>query len=361
MKKLLTATALAALSMTPAFAKEVLHVYNWSDYIAEDTVALFEEATGIKVTYDVYDSNEVLEAKLLAGNAGYDVVVPTAEFMQRQIAAGVYAELDKSLLPNLEHMDPVLMAAAANYDADNAHATIHMWGTTGIGYNIGMINERLGADAPTDSWALLFDPANAAKLADCGIAMIDAPTEVLPAAMNYLGLDPQSTDKADFEAGAELLMQIRPHIRYFHSSQVISDMANGDVCLVLGWSGDMFQARDRAAEAENGVEVGYSIPKEGALQWIDMLAIPIDAPNPKAAHAFINFMMDPQITANNTNYVWYASGNKDALPMIDPEITGDPGIFPSDEVKAKLWTAMVYAKSTDRIITRLWTTIKTGQ
>lgn len=361
MKRLLMATALATVCATPSFSEDVLHVYNWSDYIAEDTIALFEESTGIKVTYDVYDSNEVLEAKLLAGNSGYDVVVPTAEFMQRQIAAGVYAPLDKSMLPNLAHMDTQLMAAAANYDADNAHATIHMWGTTGMGYNVSMIEERLGADAPTDSWSLLFDPANAAKLQDCGIALLDAPTEVLPSAMNYLGLDPQSLDPEDFKKGAELVMQIRPYVRYFHSSQYITDLANGDICLVLGWSGDVFQARDRADEAENGVTVGYSIPKEGALQWIDMLAIPVDAPHKEAAHKFINFMMDPQISANNTNYVWYANGNAASIPLIDTDITGDPGIFPTDAAKAKLWTAVVYAKKTDRTITRLWTTIKTGQ
>ncbi len=361
MRKILTATALAAFCANATYAEGVLHVYNWSDYIAEDTIALFEEATGIKVIYDVYDSNEVLEAKLLAGNSGYDVVVPTADFMQRQIGAGVYAKLDKSLLPNLKHMDPSLMAAAAQYDPGNLHATIHMWGTTGLGYNIEMIKARLGDDAPTDSWALLFDPENAAKLQDCGIALLDAPVEILPAAMNFLGLNPQSKDRADFEKAAELVKTIRPYVRYFHSSQYISDLANGDICLAMGWSGDVFQARDRAAEAQNGVKINYSIPKEGALQWIDMLAIPVDAPNKAAAHKFLNFMMDPQIAANNTNYVWYANANLASLPLIDPEITGDPGIFPSDEVKSRLWTAMVYDKKTDRIMTRIWTNIKTGQ
>lgn len=361
MKKILAITAFASISSGAALAEEVLHVYNWSDYIAEDTIALFENATGIKVTYDVYDSNEILEAKLLAGNSGYDVVVPTADFMQRQIAAGVYAELDKSKLPNLKHMDPALMAAAAQFDPDNAHGTIHMWGTTGLGYNIDKVQERLGDDAPTDSWALLFDPANAEKLQDCGIALLDAPVEVLPAAMNYLGLNPQSTNKDDLEKGAELVNTIRPFVRYFHSSQYISDLANGDICLTMGWSGDVFQARDRASEAENGVEVGYSIPKEGALQWFDMLAIPVDAPNKDAAHKFINFMMDPQITANNTNYVWYANANLASFLMVDAEITGDSGIFPPDEVKARLWSATVYNKKTDRIMTRLWTGIKTGQ
>jgi putrescine transport system substrate-binding protein len=362
MKKLLPLVALAAMVATPVLAADkVLHVYNWSDYIAEDTVKKFEEKTGIKVTYDVYDSNEVLEAKVLAGSSGYDVVVPTSEFLQRQIAAGVYMKLDRSKLPNWKNMDAGLMKAAANYDKNNDHAVIHMWGTTGIGYNTKAVAERLGENAPTDSWALIFDPANAAKLKDCGISFIDSPTEVLAAALKYLGLDPRSTNKADFEKAAEMLAKVRPFVRYFHSSQYISDLANGDICVTLGWSGDIFQARDRASEAKNGVEVGYSIPKEGAMQWFDMLAIPVDAKNTDEAHAFINFMMDAQISANNTNYVWYANGNAASLPMVDQEIKDDPGIFPPAEVLANLWGAQVYNKKTDRVITRLWTKVKTGK
>jgi len=364
MKKLISMAALAVFMTTPGpgIAQEkVLNIYNWSDYIAEDTIKKFEAKTGIKVTYDVYDSNEVLEAKLLAGSSGYDVVVPTSDFLQRQIAAGVYTKLDKSKLPNLKNMDPDLMKSAANYDPDNAYATIYMWGTTGIGYNTKAVAKRLGENAPTDSWALVFDPANAEKLKDCGISMLDAPTEMIPAAMNYLGLDPRSTKKEDLEKGAALLEKIRPNIRYFHSSQYISDLANGDICVSVGWSGDVFQARDRATEAKKGVEIGYSIPKQGALQWFDMMAIPVDAKNKDSAYAFINFVMDAQITADITNYVWYANGNKASLPMVEQEIKDDPGIFPSDEVKAKLWGAQVYKKRTDRIITRLWTKIKTGQ
>ncbi len=362
MKKLLSLAVLAALTVSPAIAAEkVLHVYNWSDYIAEDTIKKFEAKTGIKVTYDVYDSNEVLEAKMLAGSSGYDVVVPTADFLQRQIAAGVYAKLDKSKLPNLKNMDPSLMKSLENFDKGNEHAVIYMWGTTGLGYNIKEVSKRLGDKAPTDSWDLIFDPANAAKMKSCGITMLDAPTEVLPAAMNYLGLDPRSTKKADLEKGAALLTKIRPFIRYYNSSQYISDLANGDVCLSLGWSGDVFQSRDRAAEAKNGVEIGYSIPKQGALQWFDTMAIPVDSKHKDAAHAFINFVMDAQITADITNYVWYANGNAASLPMVEQEIKDDKGIFPTPEVKAKLWGAKVYAKKTDRVITRLWTRIKTGK
>ena len=361
MKKSLVIAA-ATLAASSAVAQDnVVNVYNWSDYIAEDTIEKFEAATGIKVVYDVYDSNEVLEAKMLTGSSGYDVVVPTSDFLQRQIAAGAYQPLDKSLLPNLANMDASLMADAGLYDPDNEHATIYMWGTTGIGYNYGAIAERLGEDYEVSSWDLVFDPEIVSKLADCGVTMLDAPTEMLPAAMNYLGLDPRSTDTADFEAGAALLETIRPHIRYFHSSQYINDLANGDICVSVGWSGDVFQALYRAEEAENGVEIGYVIPDEGALQWFDMMAIPVDAPHAENAHTFINFIMDAQITADITNYVWYANGNAASMPMVDPEITGDPGIFPTEAASAGLWGSKVYDARTDRTVSRLWTKVKTGQ
>ena len=359
--KLLTAVVAAFAAQAASAQNGVLNVYNWSDYIAEDTLEKFTAATGITVNYDVFDSNEVLEAKMLAGSAGYDVVVPTSSFMQRQIAAGVYQPLNYDLLPNAVNMDPDLMANAAAYDPDNAHSVVYMWGTTGIGYNVGKVEELLGADAPTNSWALVFDPANAEKLAACGITLLDAPVEMLPAAMNYLGLDPQSTDAADFEKGAELLMTIRPFVRYFHSSQYINDLANGEVCVSIGWSGDMFIAQARAAEAESGIEIAYVIPDEGALQWFDMLTIPIDAPNPEAAHAFINFIMDAQITADITNYVWYANANAASLPLVNEEITSDPGIFPTPAAKERLWNAVPYDSRLDRAVTRLWTTILTGQ
>lgn len=361
--KIRLTTALVALAAAGAVQAQdnVLHVYNWSDYIAEDTLQKFTDATGIEVTYDVYDSNEVLEAKMLAGSSGYDVVVPTSDFLQRQIAAGVYMPLDKSKLPNLANMDPELMAGAAAYDPGNEHAVIYMWGTTGIGYNTNAVAERLGADYNVDSWSLVFDPDTVSKLADCGVSMLDAPTEMIPAAMNYLGLDPNSTDKADLEAGAALIESVRPYIRYFHSSQYISDLANGDTCVAVGWSGDVFQAQARADEAENGVEIAYVIPKEGALQWFDMMAIPADAPHPDLAHTFINFIMDAQITADITNYVWYANANAASMPLVDPEITSDPGIFPTEAAKANLWASVPYDARTDRTITRLWTKVKTGQ
>lgn len=298
---------------------------------------------------------------MLTGNSGYDIVVPTSDFLQRQVAAGAYQPLDKSKLPNLANMDENLMANAAVYDPDNEYSTIYMWGTTGIGYNVEMIAERLGEDYEVNSWGLVFDPEIAAKLADCGISFLDAPTEIIPAAMNYLGLDARSTNADDIAAGGALLQTVRDSVRYFHSSQYINDLANGDVCVSVGWSGDVFIAQARADEADNGVEVAYVIPDEGALQWFDLMAIPVDAPNADNAHTFINFIMDAQITADITNYVWYANANAASMELVDEDITSDPGIFPTEAAKANLWGAQVYDARTDRTVTRLWTEIKTGQ
>ncbi len=362
MKLTFSLAAMAAVLAAPVVAQDnVLHIYNWSDYIAEDTVAKFTEATGIEVTYDVFDSNEVLEAKMLAGNSGYDLVIPTSNFLSRQIAAGVYQPLDKSKLPNIVNMDPALMEAAAAYDEGNAHAVIYLWGTTGIGYNVAKIKERLGDDYVVDSWDMVLNPEIAAKLADCGITWLDGPVEVLPAVLNWLGLDPMSREAADFEKAAEAMAAVRPSIRYFHSSQYINDLANGDICVSVGWSGDVFIAQARAGEAASGIEIEYVIPKEGAQQWFDMMAIPVDAPNPDAAHAFINFVMDAQITADITNYVWYANANTPSLALVDPEIIANPGIFPTAEASEKMWVAQTYDSKMDRVITRLWTSITTGQ
>ncbi len=358
----LTLAAAAALIALPALAQDkVVHIYNWSDYIADDTVKKFEEATGIKVVYDVYDSNETLEAKLLAGNSGYDVVLPTSQFLRRQIEAGVYQPLNKALLPNLANMDPDLMKTAAAYDEDNAHSVIYMLLTTGIGYNVDKVKERLGDTAPTDSWALIFDPANAEKLKDCGIALLDSASDVLPSALAYLGLDPTSVAPDDLEKAAALVEGIRPYVRYFHSSQYISDLANGEICVALGYSGDVFIAKSRAEETGNGNVIAYSIPKEGSLLSFDMMAIPADAPNPEAAHAWINFIMDPKITADISNYVFYANANPASREFVDPAILNDPSIFPPAAVQAELFPSVTHDARTDRLITRLWTRIRTGQ
>jgi putrescine transport system substrate-binding protein len=352
---------LAAVLLAGTAQAQTINVYNWSDYIAPGLLEQFTAQTGIAVNYDVYDSNDTLEARMLAGSSGFDVVVPTADYMQRQISAGVYQPLNKDLLPNLANMDPDLMALAARFDPDNAHSVIYLWGTTGLGYNTAAIAERLGADFEVDSWALIFDPETAAKVADCGIAWLDTPTEMFPAAMNFLGLDPTSTDEADFNAAAELLNTVRGTVRYFHSSQYISDLANGEICVAVGWSGDVLQAADRAAEADNGVEVGYAIPNEGAHLWFDMLTIPADAPNVEAAHAFINFLMDPEVSAANVNYVMFPDANAASNAFIDEEILNDPTIFPTAEAKEGFWTLSPYDTRTDRIVTRLWTRVRTGQ
>lgn len=363
MHQRLILAAAFGLAAIPGFAQDnkTVHIYNWSDYIAADTVRKFEEATGYSVVYDVYDSNEVLEAKLLAGSSGYDVVVPTSSFLQRQVAAGVYQEIDQSKLPNLSNMDPALMQAAAAYDPDNAHSVIYMWGTTGIGYNEEAVIERLGDNAPTDSWALVFDPENAAKLADCGITLLDSQTDMLQSALAYLGLDPKTTEADDMEQAAAVIEAVQPYVRYFHSSQYISDLANGEVCVSVGFSGDVFIAADRAEEANNGVSISYSVPTEGAQQWFDLMAIPADAPNPEGALAWINFVMDPQITADITNYVWYANANSASMEFVEDNIKNDPAIFPPAEIRAKLFPTVMYDARLDRTMTRLWTKVRTGQ
>ncbi len=362
MKTWLKLSLAFGLAASPALAAEgELHIYNWSDYIAEDTVAKFEAETGIKVVYDVYDSNEVLEAKLLAGSSGYDLVVPTSSFLQRQIGAGVYQPLNKDLLPNLVNMDPDLMERAAAYDPGNEHSVIYMWGTVGIGYNVEKVRERLGEDAPVDQWKLVFDPEYASKIADCGLTFLDSKTDMLETALNYLGFDPNSKDADELEQAKDLLLAVRPYVRYFSSSQYISDLANGEVCVSVGFSGDVFIAADRAVEAGNGIEIAYSIPRLGGQQWFDMMAIPADAPNPEAAHAFMNFVMEPQIAADITNYVFYANANEASTDLIDPEITGDPAVYPDKEVRAKLWPTLAKDARTDRLTTRLWTQVKTGQ
>jgi putrescine transport system substrate-binding protein len=351
----------ALLIATPALAQEnVVNVYNWSDYIAEDTIGKFEAETGIKVNYDVFDSNELVEAKLLAGASGYDVVVPSGFFLERQVAAGLFLPFDKSKLPNLANMDPGVMAATATHDPDNAHSVDYMWGTTAIGYNVAKVTEALGPDQPIDTWDIVFKPEIVSKLQGCGVTLLDAPAEIMASALNYLGLDPNSESTDDLAKAEALLMSIRPYVRYFNSSQYIDDLGNGEVCLSVGYSGDVFIARDAASEAGAGVEVNYVIPKEGALQWFDLFAIPADAPHVENAYKFIDFMLRPDIAAANTNYVFYASGNKAALELIDDEVKNDPAIYPTDDIKAKLFGLKAHTPDYDELLTESWQRIKAG-
>jgi putrescine transport system substrate-binding protein len=359
---LVAAFALALLSPRAGAEEKDLNIYNWSDYIADSTVPGFETETGIKVNYDVYDSNEVLEAKLLAGRSGYDLVVPSASpYLARQAQAGVYRPIDKAKLKNYGNLDPQLLAAAANADPGNQFGVPYLWGTTGIGYNKAMVAQRLGSDAPVDSARLLFDPAIAKKLKDCGISLLDSAQEIFPAALAYLGKDPLSRDPADLQAAASAVNAIRPYVRKFHSSQYINDLANGDLCVAWGYSGDVIQARNRANDAKNGVAIAYAIPKEGAMIWIDMMAIPKDAPHPQNALAFIDYVLRPQTVAAISNSVAYANPNTKATALVDAALRDDPAIYPPPEIRARLFFDKPVTPQYERLRTRAWTRVKTGE
>lgn len=357
--KFATMTAVVALGATSALAEEV-RVYNWSDYIDEALLEKFEAETGIELIYDVFDSNEVLETKMLAGGSGYDVVVPTGDFLQRQITAGAFQELDFDKLPNSANLWDLIKDRTEQYDPGNAYSINYMWGTTGIGVNVGKVTEILGEDAPIGSLDLIFNPENMEKLAECGVYLLDAPTEVIPAALAYLGKDPNSFDTDDINAAGDVLMGVRPYVLKFHSSEYINALANGDICVAFGWSGDVLQARDRADEADNGVEIAYNAPQEGALMWFDQMAIPADAPNPDAAHKFLNFIMDAQNMAAASNYVYYANGNEASKPFLEEDVIGDPAIYPDEATLENLYTAVPYPPRVQRTVTRLWTKVKSG-
>jgi putrescine transport system substrate-binding protein len=355
---------LASLLMVAqtAIAQNVVNVYNWSDYVTEDALKQFTKQTGIKVVYDVYDNNEVLEAKLFAGKSGYDVIFPSARpFAQNHIKAGLYQKLDRSKLANFKSLDPALMTSLNAIDPGNQHIVPYMWGPTGIGVNVKKVTALLGANAPLDSWNLLFDPAISAKLKSCGIAILDDETEALGAAMIQLGKPAKSGAKADLDAAAALFAKVRPNIRYFHSSRYIDDLANGEICIALGYSGDVLQARDRASEAKNGQEIRFVIPKEGAIRNIDVIAIPKDAPHVAQAHAFINFLMTPSVIASITNEVRYPNGNKEAFALLKPEIKNDPGMYPPAATLAKMVDDVVPTALDRRARNRAWTRIKSGK
>jgi putrescine transport system substrate-binding protein len=351
-------TAPAATS--PADAG-VLNIYNWSDYITPETLERFTRETGVKVVYDVYDSDEVLEAKLVTGNSGYDLVFPSLPFAQRHIAAGLYGQLDSSKLPGRSNLYPdILAAAGATADPGNAYLVPYMWGTTGLGFNVAKVRERLG-DIPLDSWSILFDPANAAKLADCGISMIDESQEAFAAALFHAGRDPNGASPEDIEVVRATFAAIRPYIRYFHSSKYIEDLANGEICLAVGYNGDVLQAAARAEEAGNGIEIGFAIPREGATRWIDSMAIPADAPNRDNAHRFIEFMLQPDVIAPISDYVNYANANKAATPLVSAAVRDDPGVYPSEEVLARLISPQTLPEDLNRARVRAWTSIKSGK
>ncbi|HEX3500130.1 MAG TPA: polyamine ABC transporter substrate-binding protein [Stellaceae bacterium] len=356
------AVVAAAVSLPGVAAEEkVLNIYNWSDYIAPETVSKFEAETGIKVNYDVYDSNEVLEAKLLAGKSGYDLVVPSASpFLARQIKAKVYRKLDKAKLKNYDNLDKQILTNQAVADPDNLYGVPYLWGTTGFGYNAAKIKAALGDDAPLDSMAMIFDPAIAKKLAPCGISLLDSALDVFPAVLAYIGRDPTSKAPADLEAAVAVVSKIRPYVKKFHSSQYINDLANGDLCISLGYSGDIVQARTRAAEAKNGIEIAYTIPKEGAQLSTDMMAIPASAKHPDNAHLFIDFILRPEVVAAITNAVGYPNPNALATDMVDEDIRNDPSVYPPDAVRAKFFVDKPASAEYERARTRAWTKLKSG-
>ncbi len=357
------ATALIALA--PAFGEpkreRIVNVYNWTDYIEPTILADFTKETGIKVRYDTFDSNDILETKLLAGRSGYDVVAPSAYFLERQIKAGVFQKLDKKKLPSLANLWPEISRRLAAYDPGNEYAVNYMWGTVGIGYNVKKVREILGSEGRIDSWDIVFKPESLARFKDCGVHMLDSSDDILPAALHYLGLDPNSTKETDLQKAADLVLKVRPSVRKFHSSEYLSALASGEICLVVGFSGDIKQAQKRAAEAKAGVEVGYALPREGTQLWFDNLAIPKDAKNVDEAHEFINYLQRPEVAAKNTNFISYANGNLASQRFIDQAILDDKTIYPDAAMMDRLYTINAHDAKTTRLMNRLWTRVKTGR
>jgi putrescine transport system substrate-binding protein len=352
----------AAAMLVPARADErTVNFYNWSNYVAPGVIEDFTKETGIKVVYDTFDANETLETRLLAGKSGYDVVVPTAYFLQRQIKANVFQKLDKSRLPNLVNAWPLVTKQLATYDPGNQYGANYMWGTTGIGYNVKIAQKVLGPGAAIDSWDTVFKPENLAKFRDCGIHMLDSADDIFPAALNYLGLDPNSTEQGDLQNAADLVLKVRPYVRKFHSSEYLSALATGEICLVVGWSGDIMQARSRAAESSNEIEIAYAIPKQGAQMFFDNLAIPADAKNVSEAYELINYLYRPEIAARNSDFLSYANGNLASQKLIDPKILNDKNIYPDETMLKKLFVITAREPATQRLINRLWTKVKTGR
>ena len=353
---------MAAFVCSAAVAKDrVVNVYNWSDYVDPRVLEDFTRQTGIRVVYDTYDNNEIVETKLLAGKSGYDVVVPSGAFLSRLIKAGIFLPLDRARLPNVVNVWPDVAQRLATHDPGNRHAVNYMWGTTGIGINVRKVQERLGTSLPLNSWDLVMKPEFSNKLKDCGIHILDAPEEILPITLNYLGLNPDSRSEADLRRAADALLRVRGNIRKFHSSDYINALATGEICVAIGYSGDVLQARRRAEEAKNAIEISYIIPREGALMWFDSMAIPADAPNVAEAHSFMDFMLRGDMAARNSNVVSYASGNLPARELVKPDIRSNPGIYPDEPTFRRLFTNTSYDDRTQRIVTRQWTRVKTGK
>jgi putrescine transport system substrate-binding protein len=350
------------VSATAAAASEnVLNVYNWSDFIGPSIISDFEKESGIKVHYDVYETNEMMEVKLLSGHTNYDIVVPGGSFFEREVKAGVYRKLDKSLLPNLKNLDPDAVLATAVYDPGNQYGVDYTWLiSVGIGYELGKVKARL-PDAPLESWSLMFDPKFLAKLQDCGVSVLDSPDDVVGSVLAYLGKDPNSESPEDLASAEKVLRTIRPYIRYIDSTRYVADLANGDICLALGWSGDIAQARRRAMEAGHPVSIRYSVPKEGALSIVDVIAIPADAPHAKNAHVFIDYLLRPEVAAKNAAAITYASGVAGSVALVSEAIRNDTAVYPAPEARARLVPMRARSQDFTRSLMRMWTRFKTGE
>ena len=354
------APSASAADKSAADGAKVLNLYIWSDYLAPDTLKNFTKKTGIKVNMSVFDSSEALEAKLLAGGSGYDVIVPNGPVLKRLIQAGAVQPLDKSKLPHIATQDADIVARAAVADPGNTHGIVYMWGTSGIGYNVAKVKKALGPDAPVDSWKLILDPANAGKLSKCGLYAFDSAADIFELTLNYIGKDPHSANPKDYEDAAAVWQKVRPSITKFHNSEYISALANGDVCVAMGFSGDVFQARDRAVEAKRGVEIAYSIPKEGAVIWFDFMAIPKDAPHADAAYAFLDYILTPDVIGPITNSMGYANANTKAGPFTDKEILKDENVYPGKAVMSHLFPESNPSPEIERLRTRIWNRVKSG-
>lgn len=365
MKKFIALSCFSALLFgSQVFAKDnipTVNIYNWNDYEAPDTISNFEKQNGIHVITDYFDTNEVLEAKLLAGKSGYDIVVPGSDFLSRQIKAGIFLKLDKEKIPNYKNLDPIKMKLLSELDPDNQYAIPYQQGTTGIGYNIKKIQEIFGKDYVVDSWDFIFKTENISKLSQCGVAVLNNPTEAMATALNYLGLSPNSTNPTDYVKAGKLLLSIRPYIRYFHSSQYISDIASGEICAVVGWSGDIMQGKDRAKEANNGVEINYIVPKEGALIFYDMMAIPSDAENIENAYAYLNYILEPKVIADISNYTSYSNAVQPSYELASEEIKNNPNVFIPKDLMSKMFIVKPHDAKINKIINNLWVKIKAGK
>jgi putrescine transport system substrate-binding protein len=366
MKSLVAVAVLALAACSPAAkaptasAGGTLNIYNWSDYIDPALLKDFTARTGIKVRYDTFDSNEVLETKVLQGHTGYDLVVPSNHNVPRYIAAAAIQPLDKARLKGLENLSPEVMAHMAPFDPGAKYAVPYMQGTIGIGYNTTAVAKRLPG-VKVDSWAVVFDPKTLAKLKDCGVYFLDASEDMYAVALNYLGKDPNSKDPKDYAAATDLLMKVRPYVKKFHSSEYIDALANGDICVAIGYSGDVLQAKSRAEEAKNKVTLAYAVPKEGSQVWFDLFTIPADAPNAQAAYSFLNFMLNPEVIARASNYTKYANANAASTKLVDASVRDDPAAYPPPELARRLFVTTTKDQALLRDVNRQWTRVLTGQ